>query len=286
MVAEKVICTRCFRNDTIQCPFNGKEPVLTSCSSYVDKRDKNRFEIVREAGKVKINCRYCGDDFDEDIIYSRQLANGDEIYFCEDCEDDFYDEHHTCYWCDEYFHYDTLKENDGHYYCESCLERHFTECDGCGKHHRKDEMTFTEKKHWCNSCHRKNFVECRECNTYYRKDETISYGGKIYCQGCYKRKYQLEHEKAFAELLYYEEASPFSGIVINKTIDALKEGKFIEPCKYPEQEFKCPDSYDGKRHGNCDSCKRRKCYFTIKTEKALYPRYLELLENVFEELYA
>jgi hypothetical protein len=97
----------------------------------------------------------------------------------------------------------------------------------------------------------------------------------------------LEVDKAFKDLLYFEEASPFSAVVLEKLIEDLKAGKFrVMPCQYPEQEFKCPDSYDGKRHGNCDNCKRRKCYFTIKTEKALYPRYLELLENVYEELYA
>lgn len=84
--------------------------------------------------------RIVGDDYEE-------LSVGDIV--CSDCV-----EIHckTCENCQELFEVEEMTEVDGDYYCESCFDELFSECDICGKITPEDDLQFWGDARICPEC--------------------------------------------------------------------------------------------------------------------------------------
>ena len=121
-------------------------------------------------------CYNCGrtiniDDGDYALI--------DGEYYCDDC-------FAVCAHCGEANPIENLESFGFNYYCESCYNELFTECEICGCVHDRDDLSLVIYNHTeiliCSMC-LDDFDICIECNeiTKHAKE----FNGDIYCESCY-----------------------------------------------------------------------------------------------------
>lgn len=140
-------------------------------------------------------CDECGDRCNSDDLYRVYDRNGNEIWVCENCREDYY----YCEECGEYHHYERMTcINDDYYVCDDCLDHYYTRCEECGEYYRNEDMTEVHKDGYtyyvCEDCLDDNFYYCNECGEYHHYDEMIpahdKHGNDIMvCSNCIEDNY-------------------------------------------------------------------------------------------------
>lgn len=99
-----------------------------------------------------------------------------KIYYKYSCED-----------CDEVIEDDDYIQIDGNYYCQECIDNHFTLCDYHNGYVYNDNASYMESYGGalCNDCLSDHFFECHQCESYYHNDDSISVERYYYCPNCY-----------------------------------------------------------------------------------------------------
>lgn len=153
----------------------------------------------------KIYCADCGREITaEELADENYLCgtneNGEEIYICADCEDDW----SKCYECGNLCRTNFMAycESNGEDYCKECAENCLEYCERCGNYYLAEETnrvnTHYGAEYWCEDCIEEyaffcddceEYYDCRYYNMYETRDGRVLCGdcitdGYYYCEGC------------------------------------------------------------------------------------------------------
>lgn len=152
------------------------------CNEYFEDAD-DAYTIDGET-----YCRECVsicDDCDNAVLEELTKAidaNGNEIYVCGRCLDDYY---YYCDGCDRYIHCDYSEEVIGGVrYCKDCIEDDFCECEECGEYVKRDETEEISGGYYCQTCVDDQFVRCDKCDNYFKLEDGTEIDGCYYCENC------------------------------------------------------------------------------------------------------
>lgn len=112
-------------------------------------------------------CDECGARCNIDDMVEVINRDGDRVYVCESCRDNYYS---WCSYCEEWHHDDDMTYVDeiNESVCEDCLERNFDYCEHCDEYHSHDNMLETcDGDMICERCaENEGYVYCEECGRY------------------------------------------------------------------------------------------------------------------------
>ena len=144
----------------------------TSYGLYCDKcRPEDEEDCDHDDDYDEPVCDRCGDSCER--VYSVYNENGQCIYVCADCRNDYYT---PCAECGEYFPDAVMAEtNDGSHVCPTCLGDHYTRCPHCDKYFRDTNLTCVTRHgteiEVCDSCLDRLYQECQKCGEFFCKEE-------------------------------------------------------------------------------------------------------------------
>ena len=120
-------------------------------------------------------CAECGDYIENDDGYWVHNSNGNEIYVCRDCRDNYYT---YCDHCNEYYPNEDVRYLEGadEYVCDECRDNDFETCDCCGEYYRSDDMYGAvdcngAEVRICDGCRIDCYTSCNDCGTNVHDDD-------------------------------------------------------------------------------------------------------------------
>lgn len=132
----EIVCEDC--NDFVYC---------RSCDCRVDRDDAHYIDGEWYCDDCCYYCDIC-EEYSTKETTRGYDANGNEVYVCEDCREDFF----WCEECDELYHFDYCEEIDGHYYCKECISSEFYMCEECETYVHKDCAVVIDDCRYCEDC--------------------------------------------------------------------------------------------------------------------------------------
>ena len=118
-------------------------------------------------------CDCCGERFDDSDLYSVRDSRGNTVYVCESCRDRHYTQ---CYHCDEYYPDDDMtRDIDGDSVCPTCFEERYGECDYCEEwvnaRNLYNAIRGRRQVRVCEYCRDRHYTECEECGEHVYEDD-------------------------------------------------------------------------------------------------------------------
>lgn len=184
--------------------YVGHYPICPDCGREHEEEENICCENCSDERQV---CADCGARRDEDDMF---YINGD--WYCDECV-------YYCEECNEYERTSNAAYRNGNeiYVCDECLDNYYTYCDACEEYHRDRDMTRTEEGYvYCENCVDDNAIyieykdnyyesdnccECEQCGKYFLDDD-INYDGEnnaYYCDDCLEEIEEAREEKAERE---------------------------------------------------------------------------------------
>ncbi|MHB8994522.1 MAG: hypothetical protein ACYC63_04655 [Armatimonadota bacterium] len=120
-------------------------------------------------------------DFDEPQVW-------DEADDDEDDDDDRY----YCECCDNRIGWDQeVRGPNDCYYCQSCYEDLFVQCDRCEEDVRRDDSTnIDDGDHiWCDDCTGDHATHCDNCGGYFSDGTSGAAGTGYFCHSCWNERF-------------------------------------------------------------------------------------------------
>jgi hypothetical protein len=165
----------------------GTYGLCVKCGDEIEDPDNGMYcDDCKQGGEWCEDCEeYCHETF---LVYD---PRGHERYVCESCLNENYT---CCERCGDYHHNDVIREVDGDFYCDDCLDRiEAAPCEDCGEWHYYDNMYTVHNRYGdevmvCDDCI-DDYTECAECGEFWRNDDMIEVhcadGSSIWvCESC------------------------------------------------------------------------------------------------------
>lgn len=190
----------CYRGQTLGDMLHDFDGCVTLGHKAVDGRlvpYLDTFKYASDAGKFysskQTDTQYCCDATDGLTVCGGAICeccenhvDQDDAYAIEDgyvCNDCYCETYFTCEWCNEVTHNDYYREVDENAWCESCCNRHATECARCNVATAHDTIEVGGAI-WCNSCTENHAAICERCNTNIPSDDTANVDDCTWCGSC------------------------------------------------------------------------------------------------------
>lgn len=151
--------------------------VLMTCSDCEHKITIDQDDIHYDGNKkIFHNGHYKVhlDNLDEIYDYVEEYHGESiepDVFVCNSCYRLYYDK---CDECGKIFHIDdTYLFGMDEIYCDKCFLEHFTNCNSCGQDYRNEEVKQFEGSYYCEECLNEISFVCEICDTRTLKEDII-----------------------------------------------------------------------------------------------------------------
>lgn len=145
------VCESCLEDEYMLCD---------KCEEYFSSLTKTQdyTEVCPDCLEEYYNkCPTCNEYVEE------ALSSTTTGHACDKCiEYDFA----WCDCCSRYCPNDDMTAAEDELVCSTCLDRHYTTCDGCDEHFRETTRTVNDL-FVCDSCLQNDYIRCESCDEYY-----------------------------------------------------------------------------------------------------------------------
>ena len=130
-----------------------------------------------------IECNECGEIYKKEEFVGTTCDNGN--HYCTECAENV-----EFWYCDRcgsiHDDIDELTEIDDQFYCETCRDNGFYQCDDCGEW-ISSHICLSNGNEICYSCYENNgYFTCDNCGEIFSNDYINEHNDEFFCDDCYR----------------------------------------------------------------------------------------------------